>query len=121
MEDALEQVERAEEAKLLERVREEGVWGVEQVLEDLQLGRVYVLVMPWRPEGEVWVCPDTGYASLDEAKVQAVCPEEPRHADLAATLVDLAGLFGARVEFARGDNADRLKKEFGGLAGLKRW
>ncbi len=121
VEDALEQVERAEEAKLLERVREEGVWGVEQVLEDLQLGRVYVLVMPWRPEGEVWVCPDTGYASLDEAKVRAVCTEKPRRADLAATLVDLAGLFGARVEFVRGDNADRLNEEFGGLAGLKRW
>ena len=118
---AITEVERQKEAELLDRVREEGVWGTEQVLEDLQLGRVYVLVMPWRPAGEVWVCGETGYASLDKSKVEAVCPAEPERADLASTLVELAGLFGARVEFVRGDNADRLNDEFGGLAGLKRW
>ena len=121
VDQAIAEVERQKEAELLERVREEGVWGTEQVLEDLQLGRVYVLVMPWRPEGEVWVCGETGYASLDRSKVEAVCPAEPQKADLASTLVELAGLFGARVEFVRGDNADRLNDEFGGLAGLKRW
>ena len=119
--EAIAVVERRKEAELLERVREEGIWGTEQVLEDLQLGRVYVLVMPWRPEGEVWVCGETGYASLDKSKVEAVCPAEPEKADLAATLVELAGLFGARVEFVRGDNADLLNSAFGGLAGLKRW
>lgn len=121
VEEAIAEVERSEEAELLERVREEGVWGTEQVLEDLQLGRVYVLVMPWRPRGEVWVCGETGYASLDKSKVEAVCSDQPERADLASTLVELAGLFGARVEFVRGDNADRLDEEFGGLAGLKRW
>ena len=119
--DTIAAVEREKEAELLARVREEGVWGTEQVLEDLQLGRIYALVMPWRPEGEVWVCPDTGYASLDRSKVEAVCPAEPQKAELASTLVELANLFGARVEFVRGDNADLLNREFGGLAGLKRW
>lgn len=120
-EEAIERIERSKEAELLDRVREEGLWGKGAVLEALQEGRVYVLVMPWRPEGEVWRCPDTGYAALEREQAEAVCPEGAKPADLAETLVELAGLFGARVEFVRGDNADRLEREFGGLAGLKRW
>ena len=121
VEEVIEEVERRKEAELLERVREEGAWGLENVLEALQQGRLYVLVMPWRPEGEVWVCPETGYAALDAERVRQVCSGEPERADLASTLAELAGLYGARVEFVRGDNADLLNREFGGLAGLKRW
>ncbi|GEM89218.1 VLRF1 family aeRF1-type release factor [Oceanithermus desulfurans] len=120
-EAAIEEAERRKEAELLDRIREEGVWGTENVLEALQQGRVYVLVMPWHPEGRVWRCPDTGYAALARERAEAVCPGAAEEADLAETLVELAGLFGARVEFVRGDNADRLEREFGGLAGLKRW
>jgi len=121
VEEVIEEVERRKEAELLDRVREEGLWGTANVLEALQQGRLYVLVMPWRPEGAVWRCPDLGYAALERERVEAVCPGAAREADLAEALVDLAGLFGARVEFVRGDNADRLEREFGGLAGLKRW
>jgi len=121
VEEVIDEVERRKEAELLDRVREEGAWGLETVLEALQQGRLYVLVMPWRLEGEVWICPETGYAALDAERIRQVCAGEPERADLASTLVELAGLYGARVEFVRGDNADLLNREFGGLAGLKRW
>ncbi len=120
-EEAIGEVERRQEAELLDRIREEGVWGVDNVLEALTQGRIYVLVMPWSRRGRVWRCPDAGYAALERERAEAVCPGEAEEADLAETLVDLAGLFGARMEFVRGDNADRLEREFGGLAGLKRW
>jgi len=121
VEEAIEEIERAKEAELLDRIREEGIWGTAGVLEALQEGRVYLLAMPWKPGGAVWRCRENGYAALQRELAEAVCPGDVEQADLAETLVELAALFGARVEFVRGDNADRLEREFGGLAGLKRW
>jgi hypothetical protein len=34
---------------------------------------------------------------------------------------ELAAAHGARVEFLRGENAERVHSELGGLAGLLRW
>jgi len=115
------EIERAQEAKLLDRIREEGTWGLAQVLRALQEGRVHLLVMPWRPAGSVWRCRENGYYDVAKERLEQLCPGGVDEAPLAQALVDLAELFAVEIEFVRGENAELVEREFAGLAALKRW
>lgn len=117
---AIERIEREEEKKLLERVREEGIQGSAPVLDALMIGRVYLWVLPWNLEEEVYYCPEENFAaaSLDAARAVCDAPERRPLKDLVARLADA---YGARVEFVRGEAEEMLTREFGGMAGLVRW
>jgi len=114
------EIERAKEAELLARVREEGIWGSGPVLDALMIGRVYLWVLPWHTEEEVYYCPKERFAAASEEAARAVCAE-PERRPLKDLVAELAETYGARVEFVRGEAEDRLIKEFGGMAGLVRW
>lgn len=129
----IEEVEARAEEELLARIREEGHWGFERCLSELQQGQLYTLVVPWGIDREVWVDRGTGYVSTSPAKLSAD-GEQRREAvpdgeavdglearPLRDVLPDLALAFGARVEFVRGDRSERLLDEFGGMAALPRW
>ncbi len=117
---AIERIEREEEYKLLDRIREEGIWGAEKVLSALHEGRVYLWVLPWRLDLEVYYCPEEKFAALSEAKARAVCAA-PERRPLKDLVDELAAVYGARLEFVRGEAEKRLTTEFGGMAGLVRW
>lgn len=73
LEPVLEEVERREEVKLLERLEEaypKAAFGPE-VLARVQEGRVEVWVLPWHLEQEVYLCQDFAFA--DEAQALAYC------------------------------------------------
>ncbi len=116
----LERIEREEEAKLLDRIREEGIWGAERVLDALMIGRVYLWVLPWRTDLEVHYCPAERFAAASREAARAVCAE-PERRPLKDLVADLAEAYGARLEFVRGEAEQRLTDEFGGMAGLVRW
>ncbi|MFS8865465.1 hypothetical protein NW857_07590, partial [Synechococcus sp. H55.9] len=116
----LEAAERRGELALLERIREQpGAWGVDAVLDALQLGRVEILVLPWRLETTIWRCPDGSVGGTQEM-ARLLCPE-PQPVALRDQVWVLARDFGAKLEFVRGEAEDRLLHEFQGAAALLRW
>lgn len=118
----LQEMERAGEMKLLDRIREQpGVWGVDPVLGALQEARADVVVAPWDLDTRAWRCP-SGWVAATRDEAMAMCPgEEPAEEPLRQLLVELAERYGARVEWVRGESEDRLRKEMEGMAALRRW
>lgn len=118
---ALAAAERREEHRLLDEIREApGVWGLTDVLEAVQRGQAQVVVVPVRTEARVWWCPEAQlYAGTKEA-ASKFCAE-PVEVALADHVFRLAASFGARVEFVDGETAERVEREFGGIAALRRW
>lgn len=116
----IEAVEREEEMRLLDAIREKGVWGVGPVLEALGRGQVHVLAVPWDARTEVFYCPDQQLAGVSPEALSSVC-KDPEKRLLKEIVADLALAWGARIEFMRGESGARLEEEFGGLAALLRW
>lgn len=118
----LEAAERAQELRLLERIRSQpGVWGLGATLEALQEGRLAVLVAPWNLNARVWRCRE-GWVAASREEALAVCANgDPAVVPLRDHIAELAAEFAARLEFVRGEAENRLTSELGGLAGLLRW
>jgi hypothetical protein len=122
--EVAEQLEREQEKQLLAEVGERGVRDLEATLRALAEGRVYLLAAPWPLSGEVRWCDSCALASAAQAREEKDCPycgAPTRRRFLADALVELATTRGARIEFVRGENADALRRDFGGLAGLTRF
>ncbi|SDF26665.1 Peptide chain release factor 1 (eRF1) [Thermus arciformis] len=119
LEPVLEEVERREEVRLLERLEEaypKAVFGPE-TLARLQEGRVELWVLPWSLEGSVYACEGLYFA--DEAQALGLC-ERPELKPLAVVAPELASGYAAKLEFVRGE-AERRLLERGGMAALLRW
>ncbi|GAA6755900.1 VLRF1 family aeRF1-type release factor [Thermus thalpophilus] len=119
LEPVLEEVERQEEVRLLERLEEaypRVAFGPE-VLARVQEGRVEVWVLPWTLDQGVYAC--DGFYFAEEAKALSAC-ERPEAKPLAVVLPELAAGYATRLEFVRGEAEKRLL-ERGGMAALLRW
>jgi peptide subunit release factor 1 (eRF1) len=117
-----ERIERKQEEQILIAARERGVHGLQNTLEALQEGRVYHLLVPWPLDREVRWCDACATAFVDAS--EEVCPScggPTRARPLTSVLLNLATDRGARIEFMSGENAESLREEFGGLAGLVRF
>ena len=71
IEQTMNEVEDAEENKLLGEIEEQGVRGVEEALTALQQGRMYVLAAPWDLDREVVVSDDSGYVAMRVSGLRA--------------------------------------------------
>ena len=121
----LEQHRLATETKVLEQIQEHGVMEMEPVLEMVQQSRIYQLVIPedgsqmhiyrsHNPEVPYFTSrKDMTESPLDGSLMERVTLEE--------ALPDLMNLYGLEVQRLHGDHAERLVREFGGLAGLPRY
>lgn len=119
---ALETAEHDADQAALEAARERGVRGLEATLTAVQEGGIYELLVAgdgsslpvWRDEqGYVLgVYPAQGISPLTGLGV------EGKH--LHEVLGELREHFGLRLRFLRGDLAQQLETEMGGLAGLPR-
>lgn len=120
----LEAYQTRQDEQLLEDIQERGVMEVERVLELMQQGNLYLLVIP--EDGEqmhirrshnrevpYYTAKDVQESPLDGSLMERVTLEE--------ALPDFTGRYGVQVRRLRGDQAERLVKEFGGLAGLPRY
>lgn len=111
---------QAQELALLQEVREKGRWGP-GILQQLQMGRLHLVVAPWNLNGSVWRCAG-GLVVKDPKEAEAFCPgQEVKEVPLREVLPDLLPAYGARLEFVQGQAEQRLLAEFEGLAGLPRW
>lgn len=115
-------VEREREAELLNAIREDGLWGFEACLEAMQQGRLYAVAVPWDQNRTVYEARPSGRVGPSHEAAVAYAPgDEVREIGFRRVLPELAARFGARVDFMRGDNEQRLVSEMDGLAGLTRW
>ena len=124
--DAVERAEREAERALLDRIAENGVWGLDAVLRALQEGRLFSVAVPWTPKvlfTTVHRCPETGFVAVDAATAEAACApgRAPAPVRLDEALPDLAVTHGSRLEFVRGEAERRLVETMDGIAGLRRW
>jgi peptide subunit release factor 1 (eRF1) len=118
---AIENSRQVQELALLQEVRDYGRWTIPTVLEALQIGRLYLLIAPWRLDAVVWRCA-SGLVMQDQQAIEALCPgQEAKQVELRDVLPDLAAAHGARLQFVEREAEAHLLREFGGLAGLPRW
>ncbi len=113
-----------QEAQLLDQIQEKGVMEVERVLEMIQQAQLYLLVIPedgaqmhvyrsHNHEVPYFTSRNLTESPLDGSLMERVTLEE--------VLPDFQSLYGVQVRRVHGDHANRLVKEFGGLAGLPRY
>jgi hypothetical protein len=123
LENVRERIEHEREAGLLAQARERGVRGPNETLSALQEeNRVYQLLVLWELEGDVRWCDHDRLVIHDVAEEECpYCGQQTRPRPLLEALIDLADARGARIAFLRGENADTLREEFGGIAGLTRF
>lgn len=72
----IEKIEAKEEEKLIENIREKGIWGYENVFGAIQEGRVYLWVISWNSENldkTVYLCSKTGFVSPVKEEVSKIC------------------------------------------------
>jgi len=118
----IERIEREKEVELITEIKERpGIWGLENVLDALQMGRLYILAVPWNLDVEVWRCPEAGLVFADEETAREFCPDEKEKVKLRDIIVALAADYGTRLEFIRGEAEKILVEEMDGIAGLTRW
>jgi peptide subunit release factor 1 (eRF1) len=120
-----ERAEHERQRELLAEIRERGVRGADETITALQEeNRVYHLAVLWELDGEIRWCDNDDLAIQDfTAEECPFCGQPTRVRPLLDVLVDLAAARGARLDFVRGEgeNADTLRDEFGGVAGLTRF
>ena len=117
---AEESAQKERQEKLLAEARERGTSGLEGTLKALQEGRVHHLLVPWVSGELVGWCDSCEFASTG-AETCPYCGNRTRERELVDVVLDLAEARGTRVEFVRGENAEVMHKELGGLAGLVRF
>lgn len=119
--DLIEETEAAHELELLDRVRESGVWGLEETLSLLQEFRISTLVVPWSALPTVYRAAG-GRVATTPAELGVLSPgEDVSEVPLIEVLPELVNASNATLEFTEGPAEKRLIEEFGGMAGLKRW
>ncbi|WP_273843660.1 hypothetical protein [Rubrobacter calidifluminis] len=125
LEDLRKQAVFEHDKELLEEVRENGVWGLDEVLDALQeQNRIYHLIALWDIEGEVRWCDDDSLAIQDITSEECpFCGRKTRMRPTRDALVALGRKRGAQLDLLRGENQNTtlLREEFEGIAGLTRF
>lgn len=119
--NTIKQVEEQHEEKLLDQIRETGVWGFDETLRMLQDRRINLLVAPWHVSGFVLRGDDGRIAFSDEEARTVFAGEKYQAVPVMDVLPDLISEGNAKLEFVEGASEARLNSDFGGLAGIKRW
>jgi release factor family 10 len=136
-----EKAENRRKASLIAQMREQGVRGIKDTIEALQVGRVHHLISLWRLEGEIRWCDHDELAITNVTQEKCpYCGRQTRVRPVMDVVVDLAAARSARLEFVREydpvaetpnedmrrepdseDPGTVLREEFDGLAGLLRY
>jgi hypothetical protein len=122
---ALQQAELSSKQRLLDRIRENGIWGLDSVLQALQQGRLHLLALPFSA-GELnrtlHRCRGSGLLTSSADRARELSPgDDTELVRVGQVLPELAGKHGTRLEFLREEPEQRLLREFGSFAALTRW
>lgn len=119
--DLIAKAELEHELRLLDDIREAGVWGLQETLSMLQDNRVHTLVVPWTVTQRVFrAAGGRVAASAEEARVLSP-GEEVAEVRLLEVLPELVKQTNTTLEFVEGEAEARLNRDFGGMAAVKRW
>lgn len=119
--ELVEDSEAEHELALLDRVREGGVWGVQECLTLLQENRLHTLVVPWSGLGNAYLT-ESGWVATSLAEAESLRPGETvEEVTLLEVLPGLVQQTATLLEFAEGPAEERLMNEFAGMAGIRRW
>ena len=119
--DAMAEAEAAHEMALLDRVRETGVWGLQETLSMLQDRRLHTLVVPFEAEQRVYRWHDGRLSATPDGAAALAPGETVEETSLLEVLPELIEQSGTVLEFVAGEAEARLNEEFGGMAGIARW
>ena len=119
--EVIDRAEEEHELRLLDEVRESGVSGLHETLSLLQEHRLRTVVAPWLLDQRVFRAADGRVAASAEEAAVLSPGQEVAEVPLLEVLPDLTKATGTVLEFVAGPAEERLKAEFGGLAGLKRF
>lgn len=121
----VEELKGQEELQLMTDLQEKGVMEMERVLDMVQQSRIYQLVIPedgsqlhiyrsHNPQVPYFTSKkDVTNSPLDGSVMERVSLDE--------ALPQMVELYGLDVRRVHGENAEKLVKEYGGLAGLPRY
>ena len=113
--------ERKKELMLIKEIKDQpGLWGIDEVLNAVQMGRVKTWVLPWSLNINVWICNTEKLVSSSREILEQFC-DSPKLVQLREIVIDLASEFGANIEFVRGDAEKQLIEEMNSMAALLRW
>jgi len=121
----IEDFSRADEARLMDQLQEQGVMEMERVLELVQQGQVSLLVIP--EDGSQLHLFRSHNSEVPYFTARKDVPESPLDGSLMArvtleeVLPQFRSLYGLEVRRVHGEHAEKLVKEYGGLAGLTRY
>ena len=119
---AIAEAELAEGEARLAKAIEKGVLGLNLTLGAVNESRVYELILPNVPYGDVWRCSTTGFVFGNSDAARSHCAGGAvEGTKLGDILPDLAAANGMELTFLSGDADRRLREDHGGLAGLLRW
>lgn len=117
----IDKAELEHEMKLLDKIRESGVWGLQETLTMMQEHRIHTLVVPWTVKKHVYRSAG-GRISASEEEAKVLFPEEEvTEVRLLEVLPDLVQQTNTTLEFVEGEAETRLNDDFGGMAGVRRW
>ncbi|MFY9597818.1 MAG: VLRF1 family aeRF1-type release factor [Dysgonamonadaceae bacterium] len=116
----LRKAEEREEMQLIADAQSpKGVCGLQNVLEDIQMGRLQVLILPWDLHAKVYKCKDEMiFANPEEAQEHDSSYEE---VELKKEVFQLVAQYATRIEFVDGAMKEKLYNELQGIAGIVRW
>ncbi len=115
------EAEERHELALLDRIRETGVWGVQECLSLLQEGRLHLLMVPWGALPAVFRT-SSGRVAVSAEEARLLEPgTEVTAVPLIEALPRLVNETSTLLEFAEGKAEERLREELAGMGGLTRW
>jgi len=116
----LGEIEREGEMKILNDILEQLVlFGMNQVLDALQLGCVEMLILPCAFDYAIYKCQEYGYVATTETLVKEFC-ENPEQVPLRQAIWDLTQLFRAHLGFLRRESEKWFMGEFQGITAYLR-
>jgi peptide subunit release factor 1 (eRF1) len=97
----------------------QGICGLQNVLDALQMGRLQILILPCDLQATVFKCNDGLVFTTKEEALDYDSPYE--EVSLKEEIFEIAMQYATRIEVVNGASKEILYNELEGIAGLLRW
>ncbi|HOT63949.1 MAG TPA: VLRF1 family aeRF1-type release factor [Dysgonamonadaceae bacterium] len=116
----LREAEDREELQIINEAKSpQGICGLQNVLDALQMGRLQILILPCDLQATVFKCNDGLVFATKEEALDYDSPYE--EVSLKEEIFEIAMQYATRIEVVNGASKEILYNELEGIAGLLRW
>ncbi len=106
-------------------IRENGISGLENVLIEMQQGKINTFVLPCSVDiidSQVYFNQNMNYFTTSENQIKKLYPNEYlKCSTLGLLLPDILSEYNTNIEFVENELAEELVNDFGGVGALPRW